>query len=131
MTIARRTLLTGSATAAGLAVLRPPAYAAGAPRPWTVPALRQWTPGTGTFTLGPTTRVVVPASESAALGAVATRLANELAVPFGLSTTAGPGEILLRRAPDAGLGTEGYQLSITGSITLTAPTVTGIFYGTR
>lgn len=126
-------------TAGASVVLGSPASAAVTPDtpPATIPALQRWTPATGSFTLRTDPRIVVPREHADALAAEAAQLAADLA----LVTTTSPrvtvgtaprtGDVVLSRAPDAGLGTEGYRLGIGTTFSITAPTPSGVFYGGR
>jgi len=133
-TFGRRTVLAGSLAAAAVGALRVPAGAATPPRPWTVPALREWVPASGSFTLGPAARVVVAGpglDETAALLAADLSALAGTAVPVVAGGSAAPGEILLRLGPDAQLGAEGYVLQVGSTVVVTAPTPTGVYYGAR
>jgi len=120
--------LAGSATAAGLTA-----------RPWTIPALREWTPRTGTFTLSSTTQVVLRPGDADRLTDAAALLADDLQTLTGTrppvvvrSATPQAGEIHLRLgAGDAQLGQEGYRLDVGKAAIVTANGVPGAFYGTR
>ncbi|GIG67362.1 family 20 glycosylhydrolase [Phytomonospora endophytica] len=127
-------VLTGSAGAAEEADAANPA-------PPVVPALQQWTGGTGALELRPSTRVV---AEDDALRPVAERLAADLAEITGWPTTATTGaarrgDIALDLDPTAvvGPGTaladrEGYRLDTTGAAArVTARTTTAAYWGTR
>ncbi|WP_078859872.1 family 20 glycosylhydrolase [Streptomyces sp. NRRL F-2747] len=119
------------------AVARPApaaAPAAAAPPP-TVPALRQWTAGTGTYTFTGTSRIVVDPAYAAQLTAEAATFAEDLGAlagrPVGVVTgSASPGDIALTLG-DPGLPAEGYRLTVGPSVTIGAGTGTGAFYGTR
>ncbi|MFG1945438.1 glycoside hydrolase family 20 protein [Nonomuraea sp. NPDC048826] len=91
-------------------------------QPVVVPALQEWTGGTGEFRLGGGTRV---ASEAAP--GLARRLAGELGAAYG----GAGGDIVLALAPSEH-GPESYRLEISADrILVTAPRVAGLFYGTR
>ncbi|WP_457032645.1 family 20 glycosylhydrolase [Kitasatospora sp. P5_F3] len=115
----------------GLAVA--PAQAAAGP-PQTVPALRQWTAGTGsfTFTAG---RIVVDPAYSAQLADEAGTFADDLRDLTGrtVPVVAGSpvaGDIALTLG-DAALPTEGYRMTVGQSVTLQGATDAGVFNGTR
>ncbi|WP_157531765.1 family 20 glycosylhydrolase [Kitasatospora sp. Root107] len=115
----------------GLAVA--PAQAAAGP-PQTVPALRQWTAGTGsfTFTAG---RIVVDPAYSAQLADEAGTFAEDLrdltgrTVPV-VNGSPVAGDIALTLG-DAALPTEGYRMTVSQSVTLQGATDAGVFNGTR
>ncbi|SFK10980.1 hexosaminidase [Streptosporangium canum] len=91
-------------------------------RPEVVPALQEWTGGTGEFRLGPESRVVC-ADER-----LGSRLAGELGIGHA---TEGPGDVVLEIIPSDGRA-EGYRIEATpGRVTITASTARGLFYGTR
>jgi len=122
----------------GLATLAAPPLPAATPL--TIPALQQWTDGTGTYTFANTTRIVRSTTDDATLAATSQTLADDLkalsawdiAQATGTPADLHPGDIYLARsAADAALGTEGYTLAITDHIAIAAPTEAGIFYGTR
>ncbi len=111
----------------------PSAQAAG--RPSTIPALREWTDGSGSYTFTSATRIVF---NGASLVEEATVFADDLLGMTGLTipvlsgTSPGPGDIYLTLgATDATIGTEGYLLTITDRVTIAARADTGAFYGTR
>lgn len=116
-----------------------PARTAGAEaaRPTTIPALQQWQPREGAFTLTASSRVAVPGRDARALGTAAEDLARDLRA-LGLGT----GEVTTSRAragdvvlaltdDDSALGDEGYRLDIGRTLTVTGPAVGGVFYGTQ
>ncbi|MFI6482405.1 family 20 glycosylhydrolase [Nonomuraea sp. NPDC050663] len=91
-------------------------------RPQVVPALQEWTGGTGEFRLSPDSRVICA---DPALGA---GLAAELGIGHA---TEGEGDIVLDLAP-TGHGDESYRLRAEpGGVRISAPTARGLFYGTR
>ncbi|GJF33145.1 hypothetical protein KNE206_58450 [Kitasatospora sp. NE20-6] len=123
-----------------------PAAAAGAGTapPGVVPAIQQWTGGTGRITLAPTGRIVVPAGAPAAVQGLASQLAAEAAELTGLHLTVATGspntgDIALRVDPAADYGAartelraEAYRLTAdAGSISITGGGEKGLYYGTR
>src|SRR5690348_6459796 len=105
--------------AAGL----PTAGAAAAvnPRPFTIPALREWKGGHGSFVMPKRPRIVAPRR----LNGIARTLAGELH-----GSVARKGDIELALAP-TGHGREAYRLHVGRTIRITASTSTGVFWGTR
>lgn len=138
--LSRRTLLGGGLAAAAIATTGTPARAQGSTeRPWTIPALQTWTARTGTFILGASVRVLVRPDQAHLLDNEATLLTGDLTTetgsPAGVDVTgrrASAGEIELRiGVPDPALGEEGYELTVGSSVTVSANTATGVYYGTR
>lgn len=112
--------------------------------PGVVPALQQWTGGTGRLTLTSSSRIVVPRGASAALKALAAQVAAEAAelTSLQLTTTTGTpraGDILLRIDTAADFGSartelrpEAYRLIVTGrSAEIVGGGQKGAYYGTR
>lgn len=104
-------------------------------KPFTIPELRTWTGAEGQFSLTGQTRVVYRGKQ-----AELARVANALAADYKLLTgkdltvaqdKAKDGDIELVLKKDKKLGNEGYSLQIDGKITLSAPTETGLYWGTR
>ncbi|MDJ0382094.1 family 20 glycosylhydrolase [Streptomyces sp. G-G2] len=127
--------LPGAAAAAPVRAAAAPVRAAAAAAPQTVPALRQWTAATGTYTFTATGRVVVDPAYSAQLSAEAATFAEDLGALVGrpvavVTGAASPGDIALTLG-DAALPAEGYRMTVGSSVTLQAGTGTGAFYGTR
>jgi hexosaminidase len=118
----------------GLLVLAPAgAQAAGAPQ--TIPALREWTGGTGTYTFTATSRIVVNPANAVALADEAQVFAEDLSTQSGrtiavVNGTPAAGDIYLSLGA-TGLPAEGYALSIASLISITGIDETGAFYGTR
>lgn len=120
------------------ALLAVPGTATGAERPFTVPALREWTPGQGAFELRPGSRVVVARRHVRALRSEARLLADELgelvggpvAVAFGGRVRTGD-VVLSLGSRDGALGREGYALLSARALRISARTDAGAFYGTR
>ncbi|MFF8271588.1 family 20 glycosylhydrolase [Streptomyces sp. NPDC016562] len=111
-----------------------PAQAAAGP-PQTVPALRQWTAGTGTYTFTASSRIVVDPASAAELADEAATFAEDLGALAGRSVavvtgSAAPGDIALGLGVTS-LPAEGYRMTVAGALTVQAGTDTGAFYGTR
>lgn len=116
-----------AAIVAALAVLGVATPAAASdPRPITVPALRAWHPGTGSFVLGGRARVV--AARPSARPEART-LARDLGAPT--ARRARPGDVVLAPSKDRSLGAEGYALRIGRTFVIAARTRAGWFYGGR
>jgi hexosaminidase len=106
---------------------------AAAAAPALIPALQNWTPGSGTLHLGAGSRI----DTDAAGEATARLLAGELHDLLGRSVPVvrGPakaGDIVLRTDPGRSeLGTEGYRLTVDDEARITGADAAGLFYGTR
>jgi hexosaminidase len=133
-------------TAALLLAAAAPAAASAAPtplvnaKPRTIPALQTWSGATGTYTFGAGTRIVRATANATALAATGQALADDLRALSGLSVVQLVGGTADLRAgdvyltlgsTDTTLGTEGYALSITDRVIVTARADAGAFYGTR
>lgn len=130
--------LAGPLGAAGW--LEAPAAAASNPRPATIPAVREWSGGEGSFQLRRSSRIVVPARYRARLRSTASLFAADLRELTGrrlpIATRRGnrarPGDLRLSLGAREGrLGEEGYRLSIGRATRITANSPAGAFYGTR
>lgn len=113
-----------------------PAHAQ-ATRPWTIPALREWTPAAGVFELNGDSRIVV---RSAALLPDAEVFAEDMNTLLGYpvpvvsdpQAVPGQGDVSLALGEvDGRLGREGYRLRIGSAVEITAIESAGAFYGTR
>ncbi len=133
-----------------LALLAPPAAGAevaSAPRqapapealatPEVIPALADWTAGSGSLSLTPDSRLLVASPQ---LRADAETFAEDLADATGLELpvvadggAARPGDLVLTLDPSrtAELGQEGYELTVDDAVRVTGATDDGAFYGTR
>ena len=121
-------------------VLTPlPAQAAGG-APQVVPALQQWTAGSGTYSFTGTSRVVTDSAYATQLSTTASVLAGDLRALVGrtVSSVVGSasavqaGDVFLTLgSTDTGLGTDGYRLTVGASITVQAAADAGAFNGTR
>jgi hexosaminidase len=129
------TLFLFALTLSGLqsVATQPIAHAAG--RPNTIPALQQWTDGTGSYTFSSASHIVYNGS---GLAADATTFSEDLLTMTGLNiptvngSSPAAGDIYLTLGdPDATIGNEGYHLTIGSSVTVSARANAGAFYGTR
>lgn len=123
---------TASASATSAAAASTPS-AAGAPQ--TLPALRQWTAGTGAYGFTSASRIVVDPAYTAQLSDEAATFAEDLAALTGRTVavatgTPAAGDIGLSLG-DASLPAEGYRMTVGQSLSLKAGTDTGAFNGTR
>jgi hexosaminidase len=105
--------------------------------PQVIPALAGWQPAAGQFQLGKQSRIVVQPRQTSVHDDANTFAgdAKELlgrSVPVAQTTSTRIGDIVLALDGSRGdLGAEGYELSVGRTITITAKTDTGAFYGTR
>ena len=132
----RRSFLKAAGASAAWALLPPVRGSAlTASIPWTIPALREWAPRSGAFTLRPSTRIVARTPE---LLPEASLLAGDIARLTGLTPGVAIGGALAQgdvglglTAADAGLGLEGYRFEAGETIVISANAAEGAFYGTR
>ncbi|WP_436499715.1 family 20 glycosylhydrolase [Actinokineospora sp. HUAS TT18] len=114
-----------------------PASAAPNSAPLVVPVIREWTGGTGVWTVTPASRIVVSTADHAALSPVAARLAADIAGESGTTPSvtvggAAAGDIVLALgSTDAAIGDQGYVLSVTDRASISAKTAAGAFNATR
>jgi hexosaminidase len=126
--------LVALAMALGVIPAGPPgAAAAERAKPWTIPALKQWTAAPGSFTVGASTRVV---TSDPALASTARTLAADLSDLTGRHVRAEQGaprphDIALRTDPSVRPRAEGYALSVGASAVISGATGEGVFWGTR
>jgi hexosaminidase len=134
-----RTLAAAALATAGIAPLALLATAsathAATTPPTTVPAIRNWTAGTGSFSFTSASRVVVDPAYAAQLTADANTFAADLSALEGRTVavaqgTAGAGDIALTLG-GTGLPAEGYTMTVGSSISIQGGTTTGEFWGTR
>lgn len=132
-------------------LLTAPAAVAANTAPLVVPRIQEWVGGTGSLALSAAARIVVDPVSADAVAAGATpllgsaqtlretaqRIHDDLltVTSFDLdiveSASSLPGDITVALAADAGLGDEGYQLSATDRISITAPATDGVFYASQ
>ncbi|WP_406085228.1 family 20 glycosylhydrolase [Micromonospora zamorensis] len=99
-----------------------------------IPALKQWTAGTGSYTFGTTTRIVVDPAYTAQLNDDAATFAADLRDLTGRTVpvttgTAATGDIRLTLGGSQ--PAEGYTMTVGSSIAIQGSTDAGAFYGTR
>lgn len=140
-----RALAAAAAAGLGISLVAAPVVAQEAARkaqstatpqssaPAVLPSLRQWTGRAGSFALTPRSRIVV---ESNALRATATTFRDDLELETGhrLRVVTGmghAGDVVLTLDHDTSLGAEGYRLDSNQQLKISAPTDTGVFYGTQ
>ncbi|HVK24342.1 MAG TPA: family 20 glycosylhydrolase [Actinokineospora sp.] len=126
--------------ATALAVIPAAAQTAANAQPKTIPALREWTGGTGTYAFTSAARIVRATANATALAGTSQVFADDVKALTGATLTQVTGTTTDLRAgdiylalgsSDTALGTEGYALSVTDRITITARDDKGAFYGTR
>ncbi|MDH6131959.1 hexosaminidase [Kitasatospora sp. MAA4] len=111
------------------------ATAASTAAPTTVPALRNWTAGTGSFTFSAGSRVVVDPAYAAQITGDAQTFAADLTALEGRTVAvvqgaAAAGDIALTLGAST-LPTEGYKMTVGSSISIQGASSTGEFWGTR
>lgn len=105
------------------------------PKPFVVPELKQWTGKDGNFIPGTDAKIVCTSSNPELLR-VAQMFADDYQQMLGqaLSVTEGKakaGDFVLSLSTDKKLGQEGYDIKIADRVTLSAPTLTGLYWSTR
>lgn len=125
------------ATVAASVAVAAPAYAANA-SPVIVPSVQEWTGGSGNWTATSSSRVVVSSADSAALAQVTDRLRadftgeNGYGLPVAVGAAPSSGDIVLALgSTDQALGDQGYRLTASAAVTISARTTAGVFNGTR
>jgi hexosaminidase len=145
--VPRRTVLRAGVAAGALLLAAPRVHATaadtgtaaaadtGAPR--TIPAVRSWQAAGGSLRLCSTARIVVGRGPQAALLRTARQLRDDLLRAGSGSASikrgkARAGDIVLElAADDRELGSEGYRLTVSDRVVITADAEQGLFYGTR
>lgn len=133
-------VVVGLALGAAAPAVAAPPDASGAGRPATIPALTEWVGEAGAYQLTAATRILVRPDQQEALGQTASTFAADLSalgddIGRAVEVTTDvprPHDIVLELGGDAaGVGDEGYRMTVGDAITVSAPTDTGVFYGTR
>lgn len=101
--------------------------------PATIPGINTWTAAaSGGFRFTPTSSVVAGAGTQGVANQLRTDLADPLKRAVNLKSAASPGDIVMKLDPAlAGVGREGYVVSVGETIELTAASEIGLFYGGR
>ena len=104
-------------------------------KPFVIPELKEWKGITGEFTLNEQTRIVYPKNQPE-LQRIAEMVASDCKemfhhTPVLVEGKGQKGDIILSLKADKKLGKEGYAISITDRITLSAPEAVGVYWGTR
>lgn len=105
------------------------------PKPFVIPELKEWKGGSGNFELTPSSKIIIPTNDEG-VKKIGDMLSQDISKMFGLNVSvesgkAQPGDIILSIKPDKKLGEEGYEMNIGKTATLTAPTLTGLYWSTR
>jgi len=106
-------------------------------QPNSIPNVRQWAASSGSYVFGASSRIVLDPNWASQLTTDAYVLKSDLSSLNGsnhaiITGSPGAGDIYLTlSSTNAQIGTEGYTMSIGGSVTINARTDTGVFYGTR
>ncbi len=107
-------------------------------RPVTLPALKEWSDNPGAYTFSASSRVVLASAYASQLSTAGAVFADDLrfltgwTIPVVTANRANLGDIFLTlNSTDPTLGAEGYQLTITDRVILSARNDAGAFYGTR
>ncbi|NUP52614.1 MAG: family 20 glycosylhydrolase [Catenulispora sp.] len=125
--------LVAAAIPVALGATARPAHAASGP-PQTIPALRTWSAGSGSYTWSTASRVVINPAYASQLQGDANTFATDLGALEGRTVTvaqgtAGPGDIALTLGGSQ--PSEGYTMTVGSSISIQGSTTTGEFWGTR
>jgi hexosaminidase len=102
--------------------------------PQTVPALRTWTAGTGSFTFGAGSRISVDPGYAAELDDDAATFAEDLRTLTGRPVTVTHDDPVsgdVRLTLGGQQPAEGYTMSVAGAVTIQGSADTGVFWGTR
>ena len=104
-------------------------------KPFVIPELKEWKGTTGEFTLNEQTRIVYPKNQPE-LQRIAQMVAEDCKemfhhTPVLVEGKGQKGDIILSLKADKKLGKEGYAISITDRISLSAPEAVGVYWGTR
>ncbi len=107
-------------------------------KPFVIPELREWQGGEGHFVLTSKSRILAPDGESERRAAYALAadyqemFGRKLKVVIGKNEQAAKaGDIVVQMSGSPSLGEEGYTVSITDRVILSAHKATGAYWGTR
>ena len=104
-------------------------------KPFVIPELKEWKGSNGEFVLNEQTRIVYPKNQPE-LQRIAQMVAEDCKEMFNYTPAIAEGkgqkgDIILSLKKDKKLGKEGYAISITDCINLSAPEAMGVYWGTR
>jgi len=108
--------------------------------PIVVPSLREWSGGNGNFSILPDSRLLVDPTYESLLLRIAQTTAEDYKditkkeIPVAVGKSPETGDIFLTMGEEPAIiamGKEGYILDIGNYVTIAAPEVIGVFYGTR
>lgn len=105
------------------------------PKPFVVPELKEWSGKTGEFLLSSDTRLSFN-SDNQEISRIAELFAADLQEMSGTGVAVekskpAAGDITFALSKDPGLGTEGYQITITDRVKVSAPDSKGLYWATR
>jgi len=107
-------------------------------RPDTIPALREWNIGSGTYAFSSNSMIVLDAAYASQLANTGQVLADDLkamtgyTIPVVAAPAGNAGDIFISpSSSDTALGAEGYSLAISDRVVINARDDAGAFYGTR
>lgn len=105
--------------------------------PQVIPALQQWKSAGGTLVMSESGKIIISSADEANLKESAEILAQDLKDMFGWNYRVVVGKkekgaisLSLGKA-DETLGNEGYRMNVRDGVAIEAPTVRGVFWGTR
>jgi len=108
--------------------------------PKTIPAMQTWTDGSGSYSFNSQSRIVLDQASASQLATTSQVFQSDLLalegvtlpIVTGTQSSLQPGDIFLSLgATNPNIGTEGYTMTITNSIVISAAADAGAFYGTR
>ena len=104
-------------------------------KPFVIPELKEWKGKTGFFKIQPTTKIIYPKGNNE-IKRIGEMLSADLKSMYNLNVPvsdgkAQKGDIVFKLKKDDKLGEEGYEMNVTESVNIQAPTVTGLYWATR
>lgn len=101
-------------------------------KPFVIPELKSWEPLEGNFHFEGKPVICIPAKDTSLFN-IAKMFSEDWETMFGtrLQVRSRKGDIIFTIEEDAHLGKEGYRITISDDITVSAPTPAGIFWATR
>lgn len=101
-------------------------------KPFVIPELKSWEPLEGNFHFEGKPAICIPAKDTSLFN-IAKIFSDDWETMFGTrpQVKSRKGDIIFTIEEDAHLGKEGYRITISDDITVSAPTPAGIFWATR